>query len=218
MLRLQAKLILVLLAAPAMAAGPVTNGVVSSSRATSDSSHPDFVTNLSGDSIPRQAVVWHLFMQLTMPAYQVVRGPLTTALGLDQANTDRLIAYAKASIAEDQRYERDTLRGICSDITTDITAHALASKLETLEQATDHWREARVAALSTLLDAKANESLERWIARQRMSMGTSKVDYYKMLEQPGAREVILEGTMQGCKQTAAGTGAAVAGASPAGTP
>lgn len=93
---------------------------------------------------------------------------LTASVGLDPANADRLVAYAKASLLDDRRYQQDVMRSFCVGMTTDLPTKSLASKLEATERATDQWREARVAALSTLLDAKAKESLDQWVDRQKM--------------------------------------------------
>jgi hypothetical protein len=166
----------------------------------------EFVTNVDGaanpEQIPRHVVVWSLFQQLQLdpPPHPGNFGQsvLTASVGLDPANADRLAAYAKRSLLDDQRYQQDVMRTFCASMTTDIPAKSLASKLEAVERATDQWREARVAALSTLLDAKAKESLDQWVDRQRRSMGISKVDYFKMLESAGARDTIALRAMQGC--------------------
>jgi hypothetical protein len=167
---------------------------------------PEFVTNVDGaanpEQIPRHVVVWSLFQQLEhdSPLHPGNFGEsvLTASVGLDPANADRLVAYAKASLLDDRRYQQDVMRSFCVGMTTDLPAKSLASKLEATERVTDQWREARVAALSTLLDARAKESLDQWVDRQKMSMGISKIDYSKMLGSARARDAILLRAIQGC--------------------
>ena len=188
---------------PVPASGPGPAGQQVSRPAPTDK--PEYVTPINGaanpESIPRHDVLWTLFVRIASRGERsaLVSTTLLSTLGLDDHDATSLVEYAQASLEEDRRYQQQLMRDFCAGLDSSVTAEVLASKLEATERETNHWREARVAALSTLLDPKSNESLDQWVARNRGSMGTVKVNFHTMLQNPQAKDAVLRRAIEGCK-------------------
>ena len=148
------------------------------------------------DQVPRREVVWRFFTRVrAMERHQAGKGVafLNRALQLQPGQAQALVAYANETLAQHQQFSKSQLNSFCKDPVDTQDANALGARLTADDNASDTWRETKVAGLSTILDAATLGRLDEWLnSHVRNNLSVVKADYAKYLARPGALSDVVE--------------------------